>query len=182
MIKADLKLFSYGSRRDRERMIRQRETVTLQGYDRGWRRLGFSLVEILIVVAIIGILAAIVIPEFQQQTQLAKEAAAKENLQILRGAIERYALEHNGVPPGYPGNNLSLPPSDATLRIQLKGRYIRLYPTNPFNESKATLVLKTSSIPEKATGTYGWIYCPQTKKMKIDWPSTDSQGVKFYDY
>ncbi|RKY11715.1 MAG: hypothetical protein DRP65_03460, partial [Planctomycetota bacterium] len=46
----------------------------------------FSLVELLIVVAILGILAAIVVPEFQTYTQQAKEAAAKDNLRILRNA------------------------------------------------------------------------------------------------
>ncbi|GAH74356.1 unnamed protein product, partial [marine sediment metagenome] len=65
----------------------------------------FTLVEILIVVAILGILAAIVIPQFQAHSQEAKEAAAKDNLRILRNAIELYAVQHGGVPPGYPADN-----------------------------------------------------------------------------
>ena len=69
-------------------------------------RRGFSLVEILIVVAILGILAAIVLPEFQAHTQQAKEAAAKDNLRILRQQIELYAAQHNGLAPGYIGANL----------------------------------------------------------------------------
>ena len=60
----------------------------------------FTLVEILIVTAILGIMAAIVMPLFAGHVQLAKEAAAKDNLRILRGAIERYAAEHNDIPPG----------------------------------------------------------------------------------
>jgi len=67
----------------------------------------FTLVEILIVTAILGIMAAIVMPIFGEQVQLAKEAAAKDNLRVLRNVIERYAAEHNDVPPGYSDNDPS---------------------------------------------------------------------------
>ncbi|MHC4236894.1 MAG: type IV pilin protein, partial [Planctomycetota bacterium] len=49
----------------------------------------------MIVVTILGSLAAIVIPEFSGHIQKAKESAAKDNLRILRQAIERYAQDHN---------------------------------------------------------------------------------------
>ena len=65
------------------------------------RENGFSLVEILIVVCILGILAAIVAPHYTKATTKAKEAAAKKILQILRTQIEKYTTEHNDVPPGY---------------------------------------------------------------------------------
>ncbi len=67
----------------------------------------FTLVEILIVVAILGILAAIVLPTFQDHVQQARESAAKDNLRILRNAIEVYAAQHNDVPPGYPNDDQS---------------------------------------------------------------------------
>ena len=44
----------------------------------------FSLIELLIVIAILGILAAVVVPQVQSYSQEAKEAAAKEMLRILR--------------------------------------------------------------------------------------------------
>ena len=47
----------------------------------------FTLVEILIVVALLGILAAIALPTFQDHIQQARESAAKDNLRILRNAI-----------------------------------------------------------------------------------------------
>jgi prepilin-type N-terminal cleavage/methylation domain-containing protein len=58
------------------------------------RKAAFTLVEILIVTAILGILAAIVIPEFQAHATQAKEAAAKESLRMLREAIDRYTLDN----------------------------------------------------------------------------------------
>jgi len=61
----------------------------------------FSLVELMIVVAVLGIMAAIVVPQFQSYSTQAKEAVAKDSLRLLRGAIELYTGRHGGVPPGY---------------------------------------------------------------------------------
>ena len=63
----------------------------------------FSIAELVIVAAIIGILAALAVPTLHSHSMEAKEAAARENLQLLRGAIELYAARHAGVPPGYRG-------------------------------------------------------------------------------
>jgi prepilin-type N-terminal cleavage/methylation domain-containing protein len=60
----------------------------------------FSLVELMIVVAVLGILAAIVVPQFQRHSTQAKEAVAKDSLRLLRGAIELYTARHGGRPTG----------------------------------------------------------------------------------
>ena len=62
-------------------------------------RKGFSLVEIMIVVSILGILAAIVLPEFQNYQQQAKESAAKDNLRILREAWDTIQQEEEELVP-----------------------------------------------------------------------------------
>ncbi|MHC4575646.1 MAG: type IV pilin protein [Planctomycetota bacterium] len=54
---------------------------------------GFSLIELIIVVAILGIVAAIVVPQFQSHTAQARESAAKKNLRVLRTAINLYAAQ-----------------------------------------------------------------------------------------
>ena len=64
------------------------------------RKSGFTLVELLIVVIILGILAAVVVPQFSGASEDAKEAAVMTNLQTLRGAIEMYYVQHNDTYPG----------------------------------------------------------------------------------
>lgn len=64
---------------------------------------GFTLVEILIVVIILAILAAIVVPQFAASTDDAKDSALDTNLANLRGALDLYYQQHSA----YPGGNLS---------------------------------------------------------------------------
>ena len=64
---------------------------------------GFTLVELLIVVIILAILAAIIVPQFSASTNDAKAAALQSNLSNMRSAIEFYYQEHGD----YPGANTS---------------------------------------------------------------------------
>jgi prepilin-type N-terminal cleavage/methylation domain-containing protein len=64
-------------------------------------RSGFTLVELLIVVFILAVLAAIVLPRFNSSTDEAKEAALRSSLLEMRNAIELYYHQHNNVYPGF---------------------------------------------------------------------------------
>ena len=61
---------------------------------------GFTLVEILIVVVILGILAAIVIPQFTEASSEAKLSSLCTDLQSVRSQIELYKIQHNDAMPG----------------------------------------------------------------------------------
>ena len=63
-------------------------------------RSGFTLVEILIVVIILGVLAAVAIPQFTSSTDDAKTSALDMTLSELRNAIELYFHQHGGTYPG----------------------------------------------------------------------------------
>jgi general secretion pathway protein G len=65
---------------------------------------GFTLVEILIVVVILGILAAIVIPQFTEASTEAKTSRLCTDLQSVRSQIQLYKIEHNDNFPGTVAN------------------------------------------------------------------------------
>lgn len=148
---------------------------------------GFSLVELMIVVAILGILAAVVVPEFQGHSLQAKEAAAKEDLHALRTAIELYAVQHNDIAPGYPNDDTSQTPSQRVARVQLVANcnYLSKFPRNPFNGQMNIKIINNDQAfltEPLLTNLYGWVYKPATKTIKLNWSDTDSQGTAYFDY
>ncbi len=162
----------------------------------------FTLVEVLIVVAILGILAAVVLPTFQGQTTIARESAAKDSLRTMRTQIEFYKMEHDGVPPGYTdGNpvgelflkyqfigtttvNGAVNPSTVPSAPYVHGPYIRKLPENPYNNlSNIAYVAEGTAFSAAVDGTSsGWLYKKETGEFKINWTGTDQEGVNFYDY
>lgn len=74
------------------------------------KRRGFTLIEILIVVVILGILAAIVVPQFTNASQEATASSIRSQLQTLRGQIELYRVRNGGaLPTGF--DDLLAPPA-----------------------------------------------------------------------
>jgi prepilin-type N-terminal cleavage/methylation domain-containing protein len=148
-------------------------------------RKAFSIVELMIVAAVIGILAALSIPYLHNHAAEAKEAATKDNLRVLRDAIQSYAVHHGDTAPGYPGANRGAQPTEDCFRLQLtiEENYFRRIPANPFNGMDTMRIIGNDVVfPAQGTGDYGWIYQPATGNIRLDWPGQDNQGVPYLSY
>jgi len=107
---------------------------------------GFTLVEILIVVVILGILAAIVIPQFTDASEQAKESSLVSDLQTMRSQIELYKIQHNSVVPGAGGSATieqaitGLTNIDGDVQAApgtgVYGPYLQKLPKNPFTDGR----------------------------------------------
>jgi len=163
---------------------------------------GFTLVEILIVVVLLGVLAAIVIPSISNSTTSARETTLAMNLNLLRRFIPVYTSQHVEVSPGYPNRDqLAAPTEDAfvaqaTLSSNTEGEtaergtagfrwgpYISDVPANPFNKRDAILMLADGDdFPAVADDQYGWIYKAATGEIRPGNAGTDESGTPYYDY
>jgi len=146
---------------------------------------GFSLVELMIVVAVLGILAAIVVPQVQDYSTQAREAVAKDSLALLRGAIELYTAKHDDVPPGYKDDDVTMLPRaiDFYRQLILENRYLSEMPENPFNNlDTVKIISNAATFPATSIGGFGWVYQPATKTIALDWRGADKKGISYFEY
>ena len=99
---------------------------------RGNRRqdAGFTLVELMIVMAIIGILAVIAVPSYVTAVKHSREAVLKEDLFVLRGAIDSYTMDKQKAPQA--------------LQDLVQEGYLREIPEDPITHSRDSWVTNTS--------------------------------------
>lgn len=167
---------------------------------RSWRG-AFTLVEILIVVVILGILATIVIPKVSNASAQAKESALRDDVRFLRMQIIVYKAQHKDSAPGYPNGNPAQTPTatlfaeqmtlftndsgatNATATAAFKfGPYLPKLPVNPVNQRDTVLVIANGAAVPTPTGTYGWIYKPESEEIYADLTGNDQSGVPFFNY
>jgi len=134
---------------------------------------GFTLVEILIVVIILGILAAIVIPQFTEASNDARNNALASDLQTMRGQIELYHIQHLDTYPTaaivnqlvYRSNSSGTTGSDPN--DYPFGPYLQKFPSNPFVAGTTTNQVETGT-GTPGSGNYGWYYNTATGKISPD--------------
>jgi prepilin-type N-terminal cleavage/methylation domain-containing protein len=145
------------------------------------RRQGFSLIELVIVVVIIGIIAAIAIPRMSRGTAAAGDSALAGNLSVLRNAIELYTTEHGGTLPTGTGaqiaDKLTKYTNDAGTTSDTKsasypyGPYLRKIPPVPVGTLKSNASVNSLIVPGttiETTPTGGWLYDTATGNLKVN--------------
>ena len=138
------------------------------------RQSGFTLVEILIVVIILGILAAIVIPQFTNASQDARKNSLTSQLQTIRSQLELYKLQHKDqLPLTFQTDGVKATWAEMTKQTDADhadytgaagqtgpfGPYLQQDPVNSLNNS-ATLLVGTTDYAlgtGAPAGTEGWI-------------------------
>ena len=138
----------------------------------------FTLVEILIVVIILGILAAIVIPQFANASSDSKRNTLSTSLHAVRGQVEFFMLQHGDRPPALSGADWADLTEQTTYRGTTCGPYLRDAPVNPLNGASDVLVVAADvSSGDAIAGTgMGWIYNPSNGKM---WATNTAQDRVF---
>jgi general secretion pathway protein G len=137
------------------------------------RMSGFTLVEILIVVVILGILAAIIIPQFTNASQSAMSSSLLSQLQTVRSQLQLYQVQHNGSYPTLAqmwGNMTAATNADGTTTgTPTLGPYLQQAPKNPFlvgNTNQTSVVAGTTG-----AATSGWLYTASSGVIYASVPS-----------
>ena len=91
---------------------------------------GFTLMELMIVMAIISVLATLAIPSFIGAIKSAREAVLKEDLHVMRAAIDSYTMDKQKAPQ--------------SLDDLIQNGYLRSIPEDPMTHSRETWVTNTS--------------------------------------
>ena len=100
------------------------EAGTVERRSERWHSAGFTLLEMMIVVTVIGILATLAVPNYTSTVVKAREAALKQGLFVIRDVIDQYRADRGTYPQ--------------TLTDLSAAGYLRALPTDPFTRSTST--------------------------------------------
>ncbi len=129
---------------------------------------GFTLVEILIIVLLLGILAMVVLPQFTDASDDARESAVKTDLQTIRAQIGLYRTEHRSKCPSkqlFVEQMTSKTRPDGSLGGDL-GPYLPGIPTNPYNNDST--VKCDDGNKGLGDSSWGWHYNATTGRFRAN--------------
>jgi general secretion pathway protein G len=146
----------------------------------GQRRGGFSLIELVIVVMILGIIAAIAAPRLLSTSDTAVDNGLKQTLGVIRDAINTFAAQNAGALPGADGNQ-------ATFKTDI-ARYLRGgdFPKCPVAAENDAVRMQAGSgsvapgIPATAA-THSWVYKYETGDFHVNSVENSADGTTTYD-
>lgn len=122
-------------------------------------RNAFTLVEILIVVVILGILAAIVVPQFTSASEEAQAGNVATQLQTIRSQIELYRVKNNGA---YPPSLVAGGDGETAWADLVGADFMRDEPVNPRTSSSAVVL---GADLDASAADAGWIFDEDTGNL-----------------
>ena len=151
------------------------------------RRSGFTLIEILMVVIILGVLATIIIGLFNNTTSDAATNSLKDDLRAIRGAIQIYYAQHGTYPALSTFETQMTQYTDvagttsATQSPSYRfGPYFITMPALPVGQNKGKTTVTTTTYVDG----FGWQYDPTSGTFKPNCKDTevDEQGNVYYTF
>ncbi len=136
------------------------------------RKTGFTLVEIVVVVMIIGILVAIAAPRMLNIMGDATDNSERQSLTVVRDAIEAYATQNTGTYP---------PDTDqATFKAALRPYLRGPFPASNVGTEDADVTISAAD-PLVADGLTGWMYNGTSGEFIINCTDVSEDGSTTYD-
>jgi general secretion pathway protein G len=99
------------------------------------KKLGFTLVELMVVLTVIALLLSVVVPDYMGRMKRAEEAVLQENLAVMRDALDKHFADAGQYP--------------ASIEDLVSKRYLRSIPSDPFTRSNNTWVAIPPADPKK---------------------------------
>lgn len=134
-------------------------------------RQGFTLIELVVVIMILGILAAVAAPKLLNTSGTATDVSVKQTLAIVRDAIELYAADNGG---NLPGQGADLP---GDLAPYLRGAF----PICPVGAKVNTVTYNTGPIAGEASPIAGWKFAYDTGEFICNYDAATSSdpGINY---
>jgi len=149
------------------------------------KRRAFSLIELVVVIVILGIIATIALPRIGRTAIGASESGLRQDLAIMRSAIESYRAEHRGALPALsdmPAALIQFTDINGTVSATqtataIYGPYLTQIPPQKVGQNAGSTAFAAT-----AGGTEGWVYDETTGAISANATGADASGTNYSDY